>query len=225
MAPNRFPFISRIAASFAGRLAALHPSKETRAIASFRARFDLRQWTPGLLRQLEWRRFEELVVAYYQTIGFTTHIGGAGEDGSVDITLHAKGAASPASLARCKAWDAYRVGAKAVKELRAAASAAKIAEATLLTSGRFTQDALALAAAEKVETVDGDGLLLKLAALPPAQSASLLAFATAGDFLTPTCPRCSLKMVARKSTRGGRKFWGCTNYPSCKHTIFASAPA
>ena len=43
--------------------------------------------------------------------------------------------------------------------------------------------------------------------------------ATKGDFLTPTCPRCSIKMTARKSTREGRMFWGCTNYPRCKQTF------
>lgn len=35
----------------------------------------------------------------------------------------------------------------------------------------------------------------------------------------PECPQCSEKMVQRTATKGkyaGRKFWGCSNYPSCK---------
>lgn len=35
----------------------------------------------------------------------------------------------------------------------------------------------------------------------------------------PECPQCTGKMVKRTATRGkyaGKKFWGCTNYPSCK---------
>jgi len=72
--------------------------------------------------------------------------------------------------------------------------------------------------------IDGNGLLDKMAALPPEKSAALLKFATTGDFLTPTCPRCSIKMISRQSTKGGRSFWGCRNYPQCKQTIFASAP-
>ena len=51
----------------------------------------------------------------------------------------------------------------------------------------------------------------------------LLKLATQGDFLTPTCPSCGIKMVPRKSTQVGREFWGCTNYPRCKQTFFASA--
>jgi restriction system protein len=37
----------------------------------------------------------------------------------------------------------------------------------------------------------------------------------------PECPQCSAKMVKRTATKGkyaGKKFWGCTNYPSCRGT-------
>ena len=218
------PIIAGLAKGVRARLGFFHRSSEALTQAAARAKFDTRNWTPELLKQLEWRRFEELCVAYYQGLGFTTQLEGLGADGGIDIVLRASESASVASLARCKAWDAHRVGIKAVKDLRASASAAKIADAVLLTSGRFTQEALDLAAREKIEMIDGAGLLKKMAALPPEQSAALLKFATAGDFLTPTCPRCSVKMASRQSTRGGRKFWGCKNYPQCKHTFFASAP-
>src|SRR5436190_1024181 len=65
----------------------------------------------------------------------------------------------------------------------------------------------------------------KLTALAPEKSLGLLKFATQGDFLTPTCPRCSIKMTSRKSTGEGRKFWGCPNYPRCKQTLYSSADA
>ena len=35
------------------------------------ATFDTTHWTAELLKHLEWRRFEELCVAYYQALGFT----------------------------------------------------------------------------------------------------------------------------------------------------------
>jgi restriction system protein len=221
---TRFPFIARAARAFAARVASFHPSAEVASLAAARLRFHAEQWSPELLRQLEWRRFEELCVAYYQALGFTARIERFGVDGGVDIVLHPSPSAAPASLARCKSWDAFRVGVKVVKELRASATSQKIANAILLTSGRFTQEALDLAAKEHIEMIDGDALLEKIAALPPAKSLDLLKFATTGDFLTPTCPRCSVKMISRQSTKGGRKFWGCKNYPQCKQTIFASAP-
>jgi len=86
----------------------------------------------------------------------------------------------------------------------------------------LTPEAVGFAAKEHIQLIDGAALIEKLAALLPEKALGLLKFATKGDFLTPTCPRCSIKMTARKSTREGRMFWGCTNYPRCKHT-FSSA--
>jgi restriction system protein len=106
-----------------------------------------------------------------------------------------------------------------VQDLRRAMTAAGITEAVLLTSGRFTHAAVDLAAKAHIQLIDGAALVDKLAALPAEQSAGLLQFATHGDFLTPTCPACSIKMVSRQAAQGGRRYWGCPNYPQCKETI------
>ena len=223
---NPLPLLATLAVGLAARLFFLRRRRESPRLSAARARLDTR-WTAELLKQLEWRRFEELCVAYYEALGFTTRISKAGADGGVDIMLHPQGATAASSIARCKAWDAYRVGVKAVQELRAVMVSAGVGEAVLLTSGRFTQAALDLAAKEHVELVDGAVLLDKLNELPPEKALALLKFATQGDFLTPTCPCCSIKMTPRTSTQGGRKFWGCRNYPQCKQTFSGStyAPA
>lgn len=39
---------------------------------------------------------------------------------------------------------------------------------------------------------------------------------------SPTCPRCDVPMVlhtARRGANSGSKFWGCPNYPKCRHTL------
>tara|TARA_R110002050_G_scaffold1244_3_gene8567 strand:- start:13861 stop:14097 length:237 start_codon:yes stop_codon:yes gene_type:complete len=36
------------------------------------------------------------------------------------------------------------------------------------------------------------------------------------------CPQCNGELVLRKFTRGqnkGRNFWGCSNYPQCRHMV------
>ena len=195
-----------------------------RGRASERALFNTAKWTPELLKRLEWRRFEETCAAYFEVLGFTTTITPSRAGGSVDIALCAAGADTASILVHCKPWDAYRVGIKSLKELRAAMTTAGIGEGVLATSSRFTQEAVDFAAKEHIDLIDGKGLLAKLADLLPEKSLALLKFATQGDFLTPTCPRCSIKMVSRTSTDGGRKYWGCINYPKCKHTFFGSAP-
>ena len=195
-----------------------------RGSASDRARFNTVQWTPELLKRLEWRRFEETCAAYFETLGFTTQITPSRVGGGVDIALCAEGAATASILVHCKPWDAYRVGIKPLRALRAAMTAAGIGEGVLATSSRFTPEAVDFAAKEHIDLIDGKTLLAKLGDLLPEKSLALLKFATQGDFLTPTCPTCSIKMISRTSTDGGRKFWGCVNYPRCKHTFFGSAP-
>ena len=189
------------------------------------SKVDTRKWTPQLLKQLEWRRFEELCAAYFETLGFRTSIAQSGKHGGVDIHLIAEGSETTSIVVQCKAWDAYRVGIKGSRELRSAMASANVGEGVLVTSGRFTQEAVDFASKENIQLIDGADLLAKISALLPEQALALLKFATQGDFLTPTCPSCSVKMISRKSTKGGRTFWGCRNYPRCKQTLSSTADA
>jgi restriction system protein len=163
-----------------------------------RSNVDVTRWTPELLKQLERRRFEELCAA-----------------------LYGQGAAS--IVVQCQPWNAYRVGIKPLHGLLDAMAAANSAEGVLVTPGKFTQEAHDFARKQKtIRLIDGADVLAKIAALVPEQALGLLRTATRGDFLTPTCPTCAVAMVARKSTTHGRKYWGCRNYPSCKHTSSSS---
>jgi restriction system protein len=185
-----------------------------------RSKLHLGQWTPELLKRLDWRRFEELCAAYFEALGFTTELAGAGADGGVDIKVYEQGAKIASVIVQCKPWNAYRVGIKDVRGLRSVMSSGKVGEGVLVTSGKFTQEARDFADKEKISLIDGAELLGKIGALVPEKALDLLKVATEGDFLTPTCPSCAIKMVSRKSTTHGRPFWGCRNYPGCKQTFF-----
>ena len=190
-----------------------------RAPSAIPWKLDTTQWSPELLKRLEWRRLEEVCVAYFEAIGFATRVERAGAEGGVDISLVAPGEERPSALVQCKAWDAYGIGIKRLLALNAAMAAAGVGEGMLVTPGRFTPEAKTFAAKHNIKLVDGAALLANFAALEPEKGLALLRFATDGDFLTPTCPACAVKMVSRQSTQGGRKFWGCRNYPRCKQTI------
>jgi len=177
------------------------------------------QWTPELLKRLDWRRFEELCAAYFEALGFRVDLAANGAEGGT-ISLYSKGAQATSILVQCRPWDAHRVGIKSVRGLRGAMISGNIGEGVLMTSGKFTQEARDFAAKEKISLIDGAGLVDKITALPPETAMELLRFATEGDYQTPTCPACSVKMISRKSTSQGRKYWGCRNYPGCKHTFF-----
>ena len=200
-----------------GFAAKASPSPRAPAAAPWKP--DTSQWSPELLKRLEWRRLEEVCVAYFEALGFTTKVSRNGPDGGVDIGLIAGGDEKPSVLVQCKAWDAYGIGIKRLLGLIAAMAAAGVGEGMLITSGRFTSEANAFAAKQSIQLVDGTALLAKFAALAPEKGLALLRFATDGDFVTPTCPACAVKMISRQSAQGGRKFWGCRNYPRCKQTI------
>lgn len=186
-------------------------------------KLDTTRWSAELLKRLEWRRLEEVCVAYFEALGFTTKVASTGPDGGVDISLVAEGDDKASVLLQCKAWDAYGIGIKRLLGLLAAMTAAGVGQGMLITSGRFTAEAKVFAPKQNIQLVDGAELLAKFAALAPEKGLALLRFATDGDFLTPTCPACAVKMISRQSAQGGRKFWGCRNYPRCKQTI-ASTP-
>jgi restriction system protein len=189
------------------------------ALGSRQAKLGPEQWTPELLKRLEWRRFEELCAAYFEALGFRVALAANGAEGGT-ISLFNKGAQTTSILVQCRPWDAHRVGIKPVRGLRGAMTTGNIGEGVLVTSGKFTQEARDFAGKEKISLIDGAALVDKITTLAPETTLELLKFATEGDYQTPTCPACSVKMISRKSTSQGRKYWGCRNYPACKHTFF-----
>src|SRR5918996_520276 len=199
--------------AFAAKIAAAAASSLRR---STRWKADTVQWTPELLKQLEWRRFVEVCAAYFEALGFRADLAHAGADGGVSINLYPQGSDSPAIIVQCRPWSAYHVGIKPVRGLHGAMDAANVPEGVLVTSGKFTQEARDFAGKWNISLIDGAELVAKIAALLPETALALLKYATEGDFATPTCPSCEIKMISRKSTTHGRTYWGCRNYPRCK---------
>src|SRR5258707_8116314 len=101
------------------------PSGEPGQSASA-ARLNTGKWTRELLKHLEWRRLEELCAAYFEELGFKTGITHDRPDGAVDISLYAAGADTACILVHCKAWDAYPIGIKPLRELRGAMTSANV---------------------------------------------------------------------------------------------------
>ena len=225
---ERNPALQIVKGALATALSLLRRSRESIAESgrsADHAKFDTRNWTLVLLKHLEWRRFEELCAAYFEALGFTTTEARSGAEGGADIGLVAAGADQPSSVLQCKGWNVYTVGIKPVRELRAAMAAAGVPQGVLVACGTFTSEAKEFSSGENIQLIDGADLLRKIGALAPEQGQALLRLATAGDFSTPTCPACGIKMTARTSSTEGRKFWGCLNYPRCKRTFFGASNA
>ncbi len=169
---------------------------------------------------LTWQEFESLVAEGFRQRGFkVTEKGGAAPDGGVDLIL-ARG--NERFLVQCKQWRAQQVPVTIVRELYGVMAAHQAAGGYVVTSGRFTQDAMAFAQGRNIELIDGRTLpqLLRKAENSAATSASTPTNAIRTS--PPGCPRCNEPMVVRVAKRGanlGSEFWGCCRYPKCKVTL------
>jgi restriction system protein len=186
------------------------------------AKVDPSRWSVELVKRMEWRRFEVLLAAYFEALEFRVE---AVRASSFSMNLYSKEGTKPCIVVASQAWNVYSVGIRPVRELVEAMRAQGVAEGAFVTSARFTPEAQALAAKTNVTLIDGADLVAKIEALAPERAAALLALATEGDFLTPTCPACGVKMAPRSNSPYGRKFWGCVNYPRCSEAFFGSVNA
>lgn len=181
------------------------------------------EWSIELLRQIEWKRIEDLTAAYFREKTFRTETIWAGADGGIDVKLFVNDKTEPFAIVQCKAWNTQKVGVKPVRELLGVMAHEKVAKGIFVTTGEFTQEAMAFAKENPIRLLTGDMLLKGILALPDEAINRLLILATDGDYTTPTCPSCGIKMVHRDSNRGA--FWGCSNYPRCKQKFFMKVEA
>lgn len=173
---------------------------------------------------MSWREFELLVGEAFRLQGYKVlELGGSGPDGGVDLVLMR---GKEKFLVQCKQWKAFKVGVAVVRELYGVMAASGAAGGFVVTSGRFTDEAIAFADGRHLQLVDGPRLfgLLQQArsalATKPRQASAGPA-TTQKTEATPACPSCGAAMVPRTAKRGahaGAAFWGCASYPACKAT-------
>ena len=106
---------------------------------------------------------------------------------------------------------------KAIREFLGVLTHEKVPKGFFMTSGDFTEEAKKIAKENKINLINGRMFLAMIQRLPEASQHKLLTLAVAGDYKTPTCSQCGIKMVKRDSKRG--EFWGCGNYPKCRQNL------
>lgn len=176
-------------------------------------------WSLALIRALEWKRFEDVCQQFYEKKGIRSETTPLGPDGGIDIRLFQDESGRPTSIVQCKAWGERLVGVKPVRELLGVMTHEKIGKAFFMTSGSYTDEAKAVAQANRITLIDGSMLLMMIERLPEGERQDLLTFATAGDYATPTCPSCGIKMRAVQGKGGRPDFWGCHHYPRCRQVL------
>jgi restriction system protein len=180
-----------------------------------------------VLDDMSWQEFELLVGEAFRNQGYSVkENGGGGADGGIDLVVTKGG---EKFLVQCKQWKATKVGVEVVRELCGLMAAKGATGGFVVTSGRFSDEATRFASGRNVNLVDGPklrGLITQArASKRQSQDRARGPFPTTGQTKSQsaasTCPDCYKSMVKRAAKRGanaGKKFWGCTGYPTCKGT-------
>ena len=109
------------------------------------------------LRDLPWKRFEDLLGEAYRRQGYKVEESlGGGADGGVDLVLRRGG---EVTIVQCKRWKGKPVPVQTVRELYGVLHDRRAAAAKLVATARFTPEAIAFAKGKPIELVDSDALL------------------------------------------------------------------
>lgn len=175
-------------------------------------------WTLEAIQSLEWKRFELLCVQYYEQMGFAVKTVPHGPDGGIDATLYMAGQSAPVAVVQCKAWS-KPVKVEQVRALGGSMLAHKVKRGVFWSlSGYVGNPVQEYSELAGIQLLDGPAVLERIRALAEDKQAALLAKVFEGDYRTPSCPACGVKLVARNGKGGA--FWGCSNYRTgCRYTL------
>jgi restriction system protein len=93
----------------------------------------------------------------------------------------------------------------------------KVSRGIYNTTSGFNAAAVSAARENNIQLIDGYQLVNLIERLPVEIQDKLVKNVTVGDYTTPTCVQCGIKMVRRKSN--DKEFWGCKNFPKCRRTL------
>ena len=168
------------------------------------------------MTKLEWKRFEELVTSYYSKTGVVAARTKAGPAKPVHIKISWKGESRPFAYVQCLAHPEGLIDAGPILELVAALATDDIRRGYVVTTGKFGVNARDLAEEKHITLLSGDIFLEKLNALPDSARAEIMHEITAGDFTTPSCPKCEAKMVR---SADDPSVWKCAAHPDQTITL------
>jgi hypothetical protein len=138
-------------------------------------------FTADVLNTLEWKRFEELVAAYYSKTGVVAVRTKTGPDSPVHIKISWKGEPRPFAYVQCIPHPTGLVDPKPLQALVTALAADDIRRGYVVTSGKFNVPARDFAEEKHLTLLPGDIFLEKLNALPATARTEIMQSISASD--------------------------------------------
>lgn len=136
------------------------------------------EWSLPLLCSLDGRAFRDLGASFFREIGFRPITAAESGTTGVDIWLYGEDEAGAMGAVRCLPWGCDSIGIRQVREFFDLMTDEKIENGVLLTTGTFTEGAVAFAIGKKLELISGQDFLEKLSGLPARTAEELLRQAT-----------------------------------------------
>ena len=163
------------------------------------------------LSNMSGQQFETLVAEAFRRKGYSVIKKG----GSAELTLKKS---DRTFLVQLQQWRSIKVGVNAVREMDAAMAERGATGGFVVTSGVFTDEAMAFAKGRHIKLMDGKALqsLIRGVSVPAKVFRDPLSLLTRG---APYCPICQSRMAKKKANKGhnaGKVFWRCLRYPDCK---------
>ena len=105
---------------------------------------------------LHWQDFEQLVAEAFSRIGYTVSAGaGSSSEGGLDLIATT---GDETLLVQCKHWRAAMVGVSTIGDLAQSIAAENATGGAVVTSGTFSEDAVAFASGKSIQLIDGEQL-------------------------------------------------------------------
>lgn len=175
-------------------------------------------WSDDFMKSLEWKRFEEVCAELLKIQGYNAKVTCVGADGGVDIVIKDNNGLV-VSVAQCKAFGKKPIGVSLIRELFGIMASENVKQGLFFTTSTFSSDAVEFAKNKNMKLIDLRSFVCSISALDSDSRERLYKVATEGNFTTPTCARCDVKMVKRVASTNKSVFWGCPNFPKCRSII------
>jgi restriction system protein len=173
------------------------------------------------IRSLPPREFERLVGAAYEQQGYRVDYANDGKDGGIDLIMR-RGA--EIVLVQCKNWYRGWTGVPEVRELYGVLMSENRSRAVFVTSGVFSDEAIAFARGKPLALIDGEALLdmietvqesVRPLADGPQKAESPKELDLNVGKLCPICGSATVRKTARRGENAGTPFWSCSRFPDC----------
>lgn len=135
-------------------------------------------FTAEKLEKLDWKRFEELVAAYYSKTGVVANRTEAGQEAGVHVKISWKGEPRPFAYVQCVMPTFGPIDPKPLQALLAVLAKEDIRRGHIVTTGKFSASAIKLAEEKQLTLLSGESFLEKLNALPSSARAEIMRIVT-----------------------------------------------